>query len=75
VLFHIPHDINVEATTQVKEVQAIYSQVFPAAEWEWVLPPAGKAWPSSDGVHLDDDGARDFAQFLQSSLVLPRTAN
>jgi hypothetical protein len=59
VLFHIPHHTNVEATKQVKEVQEIYSQIFPAAEWEWILPPAEKPWPSSDGVHLDDEGALD----------------
>ena len=67
VLYRLPSSEPADAGRFHQNVQKIYDEVFPQAEWSWVMPPKGQAWTTSDGEHLDEPSAKRMAAFLQES--------
>jgi hypothetical protein len=67
VLYRLPSSEPADAGHFHQDVQRIYDEVFPQAEWFWVMPPKDQAWTTSDGEHLDEPSAKRMAAFLQES--------
>jgi hypothetical protein len=66
ILFRTPVCSQAEAGRYLPEVDALYASLFPPQQWHWILPPAGRSWDTTDGLHLGPIQGRAYAQYLKS---------
>lgn len=67
-LFDVPGEPRVDNTLKKKQVRELMRSLFPTDSFEWLQEPS-REWVTSDGIHLIEADAKDYAAFLREQLL------
>lgn len=67
-LFVVPREPLVDNTLRQKQVRELMRSLFPTDSFEWLQEPS-REWVTSDGTHLIEPDAKDYAAFLREQLL------
>ena len=67
-LFDVPGEPLVNNTLRKKQVRELMRSLFPTDSFEWLQEPS-REWVTSDGIHLIEADAKDYAAFLREQLL------
>jgi len=70
VLFNVPGEPGLETTVKKQEIEELIETLFPSDRFEW-LPNPQREWKTSDGVHLTQGDAQEYAVYLREQLLDP----
>lgn len=65
VFFWVPMNKTIEQGPRMSDLKAFIYKFFPASQYSY-MPMDETAYPTSDGIHLDDMSARQFTMFFKS---------
>ena len=68
VFFEMPIDKRVSNLIRPQLVKRYALHYFPPGENKWIFPPAGKDYPTTDGVHLNGKSSKVFTSYFKSKI-------
>jgi hypothetical protein len=68
IFFVMPVDTRISALVRPRLIKQYAMYYFPAGENRWILPPSGKEYPTTDGVHLTGKSSRGFTSYFKSKI-------
>lgn len=75
LLFDLPGEPRVKNTQQQQQIETLVKELFPPERFAWMPAPSQKDWVTTDGIHLVNSDAKEYASFIQQQLAKLNLSN